>query len=130
MAGSSNTATTTGQQTSSNGTSRRLGLGNGNGTSNGNGDARPQSSGTSHLRSQLSLTQLEPLAAYRLKKYRHVAATHSKPRTTCLSHDAENMPSFLGFRNLMILVLVVSNLRLMLTNIQKVCSSEWTLLAD
>ena len=42
-------------------------------------------------------------------KYRHVAAVHSKPRTSCLSHDSETTPSFLGFRNLMIIVLGMSH---------------------
>lgn len=37
-------------------------------------------------------------------KYRHVFATHSQQRMSCLSHGAE-VPSFVGFRNLMILVL-------------------------
>jgi hypothetical protein len=54
-------------------------------------------------------------------KYRHVFATHSVTRTSCLSQDAETSPSFVGFRNLMILVLIVSNLRLMIVNLQKVC---------
>ena len=40
-----------------------------------------------------------------LKKYKHVAVIHSKPRTSVLSHDSEVAPSFLGFRNLMVLVL-------------------------
>ena len=38
-------------------------------------------------------------------KYRHIAAVHREPRTSCLSHDSEASPSFLGFRNLMVLVL-------------------------
>ena len=38
-------------------------------------------------------------------KYRHIAAVHSMPRTSCLSHDSEAAPSFLGFRNLMVIVL-------------------------
>ena len=38
-------------------------------------------------------------------KCRHVAAVHWKPRTSCLSHDSEANPSFLGFRNLMVIVL-------------------------
>lgn len=38
-------------------------------------------------------------------KYRHVFATHSVSRTSCLSQDAEESPSFVGFRNLMVLVL-------------------------
>ncbi|KAH7076034.1 MBOAT, membrane-bound O-acyltransferase family-domain-containing protein [Paraphoma chrysanthemicola] len=52
-------------------------------------------------------------------KYRHVFATHSVQRTSCLDPDSEESPSFIGFRNLMILVLIVSNLRLMIVNIQK-----------
>ena len=38
-------------------------------------------------------------------KYRHIAAVHSKPRASCLSHDSETSPSLLGFRNLMVIVL-------------------------
>jgi diacylglycerol O-acyltransferase-1 len=53
------------------------------------------------------------------KKYRHVAAVHAQTRPSCLSHDAQANPSFLGFRNLMVIVLVVGNLRLMIENIQK-----------
>ncbi|KAM3431056.1 hypothetical protein MY4824_007350 [Beauveria thailandica] len=52
-------------------------------------------------------------------KYRHVEATHSLVRPSCLSHDSNVSPSFLGFRNLMVIVLVVGNLRLMIENIQK-----------
>jgi diacylglycerol O-acyltransferase-1 len=39
------------------------------------------------------------------KKYRHVAAVHSQTRPSCLSHDSPAAPSFLGFRNLMVIVL-------------------------
>ena len=38
-------------------------------------------------------------------KYRHVAAVHSRLRTSCLSSDSDKTPSFLGFRNLMVVVL-------------------------
>ncbi|KAJ2965296.1 hypothetical protein NQ176_g10684 [Zarea fungicola] len=38
-------------------------------------------------------------------KYRHVEATHSLVRPSCLSHDSNASPSFLGFRNLMVIVL-------------------------
>jgi diacylglycerol O-acyltransferase-1 len=55
-----------------------------------------------------------------VKKYRHVVAVHSKSRPSTLSHDAKELPSFLGFRNLMVIVLVVGNLRLVIENIQKV----------
>ena len=42
------------------------------------------------------------------RKYRHVAAVHSKVRTSSLSSDSMESPSFLGFRNLMVLVLSMS----------------------
>lgn len=38
-------------------------------------------------------------------KYRHVEAVHSQSRPSCLSHDTTESPSFLGFRNLMVIVL-------------------------
>lgn len=57
--------------------------------------------------------------ALRKPKYRHVAAVHSKSRPSTLSHDAPNMPSFIGFRNLGLIVLIAGNLRLVLENIQK-----------
>ncbi|KAL2172806.1 hypothetical protein VTG60DRAFT_2625 [Thermothelomyces hinnuleus] len=52
-------------------------------------------------------------------KYRHVYAVHSKSKPSCLSHDATETPSFIGFRNLMVIVLVAANLRLVIENIQK-----------
>lgn len=56
------------------------------------------------------------------QKYRHVIAIHSKSRPSALSRDATETPSFLGFRNLMVIVLIVGNVRLMIENIQKVHS--------
>lgn len=38
-------------------------------------------------------------------KYQHIAAVHLTTRNSCLSRDAESTPSFLGFRNLMVIVL-------------------------
>jgi len=52
------------------------------------------------------------------KTYKHTFAVHSENRTSCLSYDAPP-PSFFGFRNLMGLVIVVSNLRLMIENFKK-----------
>ncbi|PHH64687.1 hypothetical protein CDD81_4128 [Ophiocordyceps australis] len=52
-------------------------------------------------------------------RYRHVVAVHSQTRPSCLSHDSDSAPSFIGFRNLMVIVLVVGNVRLMIENIQK-----------
>ncbi|TGJ87692.1 hypothetical protein E0Z10_g1051 [Xylaria hypoxylon] len=54
-----------------------------------------------------------------LRKYRHVAAVHYKARPSTLSHDTQASPSFVGFRNLMVIVLVVGNLRLVIENTQK-----------
>ncbi|KAI9691542.1 MAG: hypothetical protein M1822_007613 [Bathelium mastoideum] len=53
------------------------------------------------------------------KKYKHAFVVHAKQRTSCLSRESDNTPSFLGFRNLMVLMLVVSNLRLVLENFKK-----------
>ncbi|KAI8942084.1 hypothetical protein NX059_000182 [Plenodomus lindquistii] len=53
-------------------------------------------------------------------KYRHVFATHSLTRSSPLTQDGRESPTnFVGFRNLMILVLLVSNLRLMIVNFKK-----------
>jgi len=38
-------------------------------------------------------------------KYKHIAALHTKAQPSCLSHEAEALPSFLGFRNLMVLTI-------------------------
>lgn len=38
-------------------------------------------------------------------KYRHVEAYHSQLRHSSLSRDSNDSPSFLGFRNLMVIVL-------------------------
>lgn len=58
------------------------------------------------------------------RKYNHLFAIHSKSKASCLSsQDATETPSYVGFRNLMVLMLVVSNLRLMIENIRKVCAS-------
>jgi diacylglycerol O-acyltransferase-1 len=60
--------------------------------------ARPMSNGNTP----------EPVANRSAKmrdaKYRHVFATHSQPRMSNLTHGADT-PSFVGFRNLMVLVL-------------------------
>ena len=45
-------------------------------------------------------------------RFRHIAAMHSKTRTSCLSHDSAGAPSFLGFRNLMVLVLSMYSIRI------------------
>ncbi|ETN39421.1 uncharacterized protein HMPREF1541_05644 [Cyphellophora europaea CBS 101466] len=52
-------------------------------------------------------------------KYRHVAALHATNRSSCLSHESTETPSFLGFRNLMVLTIIVMNLRLVVENARK-----------
>ncbi|KAL0637107.1 hypothetical protein Q9L58_003930 [Maublancomyces gigas] len=52
-------------------------------------------------------------------QYKHIFAIHSQPRTSTLSHDSVDSPSFIGFRNLMVLVLIVGNLRLVIENYMK-----------
>jgi hypothetical protein len=61
-------------------------------------------------------------------KYSHAFAPHTQNRQSCLTHGAPQSPSFVGFRNLMILVLVFSNLRLMIENFRKVrrVLAAWT----
>ncbi|KAL1871369.1 hypothetical protein Daus18300_004735 [Diaporthe australafricana] len=54
-----------------------------------------------------------------LKKYRHTVAVHSITRPSTLSHDATQTPSFIGFRNLGLIVLIAGNFRLLIENIQK-----------
>lgn len=53
-------------------------------------------------------------------KYKHAFPVHTNPRASPLSlSDTTSPPSFFGFRNLMGLVLVASNLRLMIENFRK-----------
>lgn len=91
--------------------------GSGNSISNTNGGANGEAVKGSVFRDK-SPTRAEIRKAFQ-KKYRHVAAVHKVVQPSCLSHDSHVSPSFLGFRNLMVIVLVVGNLRLMLENIQK-----------
>ncbi|KAL2005385.1 hypothetical protein VTN00DRAFT_2596 [Thermoascus crustaceus] len=58
-------------------------------------------------------------AAATRSKYRHVAAYHSQLRNSCLSRDSTVTPSFIGFRNLMVIVLIFMNLRLIVENFMK-----------
>jgi len=58
-------------------------------------------------------------AGRRRSKYRHVAALHSQVRPSCLSYETDETPSFIGFRNLMVLTIIVMNLRLVIENARK-----------
>ncbi|KAK8158182.1 MBOAT, membrane-bound O-acyltransferase family-domain-containing protein [Phyllosticta citribraziliensis] len=84
-------------------------------------DTSPNSNGSAHTQTN-GHTNGTPNGSAPLPtgtKYNHVVAVHRKVRASCLSQDAEKPPSFVGFRNLMILVLLVSNLRLMIENFRK-----------
>jgi diacylglycerol O-acyltransferase 1 len=54
-----------------------------------------------------------------LRKYNHVFPIHRSEKASPLSQDAVEAPSFFGFKNLMVLMLIVSNLRLMIENFRK-----------
>ncbi|KAI9861678.1 MAG: hypothetical protein M1824_002109 [Vezdaea acicularis] len=81
--------------------------------------SKPNGHHTSTEQSQLHSSPHQAPMPHVDKKYRHTTAIHTRPKTSVLSHDSDVAPSFLGFRNLMIIVLVVSNLRLMVENFIK-----------
>lgn len=117
VSASIDTSAVSGRDTHTNGVTKRAVNGTANGKVNGNyanGDVVQTT--TEEVK-----TPAEAPKKVRIHhKYRHVAAIHSKPKTSCLSHDSEISLSFVGFRNLMVIVLVVGNLRLMLENYKKV----------
>ena len=84
------TATTTGIESAGEPVARRP---NASATADKTGDEALTSDARGQLRKSLQ------------RKYRHVAAVHSQSRPSCLSHDAVQTPSFIGFRNLMVIVL-------------------------
>jgi hypothetical protein len=67
----------------------------------------PQLSGSSTDDvSRESTAETKPPSRASLKKYNHLFAIHSTTKVTILSsQDAEKAPSFVGFRNLMVLML-------------------------
>jgi diacylglycerol O-acyltransferase-1 len=98
--------------------------------------------GSANSPDALSANATDELRRAFRNKYRHVQAVHSQSKPSCLSHDTTETPSFLGFRNLMVIVLgrssvdacvlidtaltpiaVAANLRLVIENIQKVGTS-------
>jgi diacylglycerol O-acyltransferase-1 len=59
-----------------------------------------------------------PSNAFR-SPYQHTYPVHSVERASLFSQDAPVAPSSLGFRNLMGLLIIISNVRLMMDNFQK-----------
>ncbi|CAK7215632.1 hypothetical protein SBRCBS47491_002546 [Sporothrix bragantina] len=90
-----------------------------NGGDRVNGDASKKAGPDRSHEPQHDDATIQQLRRAFQRKYRHVAAIHAKTQPSCLSHDNAASPSFLGFRNLMVIVLVAGNLRLMIENIQK-----------
>lgn len=70
-------------------------------TTSAHANGKPVPSNTSHA----NRIATGPITTNISSKYRHIAAVHSRARTSCLSRDADKTPSFLGFRNLMVIVL-------------------------
>lgn len=67
--------------------------------------SEPSDATTTTTSNSTSTTSTDKHGRTTPRKYRHVAAVHSKTRPSCLSHDSRTSPSFLGFRNLMVIVL-------------------------
>jgi len=68
----------------------------------------------------------------RAKKYKHIYTIHSQTKPSPLTYqDVESTPNFWGFRNLLVLMLIASNLRLIIENFRKygvlVSFSTWGL---
>lgn len=102
----------------------------------------PQVPNKSPKRAQNGNTSKTPQQEEAVPKYKHLLAIHSRHSTSCLTQGSGASPSFVGFRNLMVLVIctyincskegssslqltdsiVVSNLRLMIENFRKVSS--------
>ncbi len=113
---SSNTSTsveTMAPAVSANGLTHRSPPANGNGhSSNGNGvkpaepahDDSPQTPSPSEKPPDEGLADAVRRQAVR-DKYRHVRAVHVQSKPSCLSTDTTEAPNFIGFRNLMAIVL-------------------------
>lgn len=59
--------------------------------------------------------QTKPSKSKPRSKYKHIAALHRESRSSVLSHDSKETPSFLGFRNLMVLTISTQDKRTALT---------------
>jgi diacylglycerol O-acyltransferase-1 len=66
-----------------------------------------------------SHTKTPSQAKFVLKKYNHSYAIHRRSHPSPLSQDAATTPSLFGIKNLMALMLIVSNLRLVVENFRK-----------
>lgn len=123
MAAGIDTTTVSGRDTEANGQTDGVMKRAVNGTSNGSVNGNyANGDGVQKTVEEVKTPSDTPKKVRIHRKYRHVAAVHTEPKTSCLSHDSTISPSFVGFRNLMVIVLVVGNLRLMIENYKKVCS--------
>jgi diacylglycerol O-acyltransferase-1 len=64
--------------------------------------------------------KVSSVSRLRAQKYKHVFTIHDRSQPSCLTYqDVEATPNFWGFRNLLVLMLIVSNLRLVIENFKK-----------
>jgi len=105
-----NTATVTGVQTDITNTYANAST---NTSTSSNGVVHRSNNATEKSNGETDEATLQLRRSF-IKKYRHVAAVHSKTRPSTLSHDAPATPSFLGFRNLMVIMLGENELRCVL----------------
>lgn len=66
--------------------------------------ARHQEAGQDS-KSRVNGSAVTPKSTKFRSKYKHVEAAHRTSRPSVLSHDSKEVPSFLGFRNLMVLTI-------------------------
>ncbi len=76
-----------------------------NGHASSEGDIAAQTRSEKHSEVSNGTANPPTPRAKSSSRYHHIFAVHSEIRTSCLSHDSAASPSFLGFRNLMVIVL-------------------------
>lgn len=98
-------ATASGVETASTGMTSRKPMDKGSELEGGSATGSTTQDATGAKLSNGTARTTEELRRSFRQKYRHVAAVHSASKSSCLSHDAPETPSFIGFRNLMVIVL-------------------------
>lgn len=91
-------------------------------TANGSLTIDPQMNGLSREESPEIVTKSPTSSSARVRanKYKHIYTIHAKAKPSCLTYqDVETTPNFWGFRNLLVLMLIVANLRLIIENFRK-----------
>jgi diacylglycerol O-acyltransferase-1 len=84
-----------------------------------NGSPLPPSSSSTSKQDSAPPSPTKQAGVRSSSKYKHVFAIHAESKASPFSQDATTSPSNFGFRNLMGLIIVISNLRLMVENFKK-----------